>query len=146
MRKVKGVTLVELAIVITIFFIVFIMLTPLVNKMRDRANIIKCSNNIRLISLALHMYAADHDEAFPPALADLYPSYVKERKVFICPSVGDSAAPGRIDYEYVPGMTESSPSTEVIIYDRATNHKGKGRNIVRVNGSVEWLEGAVAKR
>ena len=61
MYKNKGVTLVELLIVITAFFIIFVLLTPLVNKIRDKANIIKCSNNVRLISLALHMYAADHN-------------------------------------------------------------------------------------
>ena len=63
----KAFTLVELLIVITVFVIIFILLTPLVNRMRDRANMIKCSNNIRLISLALHMYAADHNEIWSPA-------------------------------------------------------------------------------
>ena len=77
MRKKSAVTLVELIIVIVIFTITFVALTPFVNKMKEKANIIKCSNNERLVSLALHMYAADHNEAVPGTLAALYPDYIK---------------------------------------------------------------------
>ena len=138
MNKNKGVTLIELLIVIVVFIIVFILLTPLVNRMRDRANMIKCSNNIRLISLALHMYAADHDEKFPPDLKSLYPDYIKAESVFHCPAGGTTGTAPRPDYEYAPGFTESSSPTGVILYDREGNHK-KGRNILRVNGAVGWV-------
>lgn len=145
MIKNKGVTLVELLIVITVFAITFALLTPFVNKMRDRANIIKCSNNIRLISLALHMYAADHNEAFPPALGDLYPDYIKEEKVFDCPAAGAIGTAEKSDYEYIAGLTEASGPTEVIVYDRDGNHKKLGRNILRVSGSVEWVRSTEGK-
>ena len=141
----KGFTLVELLIVITVFVITFALLTPFVNKMRQRSNVIKCSENIRLLSLALHMYAADHNEAFPPELKSLYPNYIKEEKVFHCPSISANGVVGRCDYEYVIGLTESSPTSEVIVYDKAGNHKEKGRNILRVNGSVEWIQGTEGK-
>jgi prepilin-type N-terminal cleavage/methylation domain-containing protein len=79
----KGFTLVELLIVITVFVITFALLTPFINRMRARADVIKCSANVRLLSLALHMYAADHDDAFPPdlqaprpeAITNIYPGY-----------------------------------------------------------------------
>lgn len=138
----RAVTLVELAIVITVFIVIFISLTPLVNKMRDRANMIKCSNNIRLISIALHTYAADHNEEFAPDLRSLYPDYIKEEKVFRCPSAKTAGTAEKCDYEYVAGLTESSPPAKTIVYDRGGNHKKKGRNILRVNGSVEWVENA----
>lgn len=141
MVKNKGVTLIELAIVIAIFVATFIVLTPLVNMMKDRSNDIKCSNNIRTMSLALHMYAADHGDAFPAALNELYPDYIKEQKIFDCPAARAKAAPGALDYEYVPGLTEASSPSEIIICDKALNHGKRGRNIVRVNGLVEWVEG-----
>lgn len=141
MAKNKGVTLIELLIVIIVFIIVFISLTPLVNRMRNRANMIKCSNNIRLISLALHMYAAKHDGDFPPGLKSLYPDYIKEEAAFRCPANGHRAGGvEQPDYEYMAGLTESSPPTEVIVYDRKNNHKEKGRNILRVDGSVGWVQ------
>ena len=137
----RAVTFIELLIVITIFVITFVLLTPLVNKIKERANIIKCSNHVRLISLALHMYAADHAEAFPDDLKDLYPKYVKEEKIFDCPAAAVRGTAERSGYEYIAGLTESSPATDVILYDRDGNHGKLGRNIVRVNGSVEWARG-----
>jgi prepilin-type N-terminal cleavage/methylation domain-containing protein len=141
----RGFTLVELLIVITVFVITFALLTPFVNKMRERADRIKCSANVRLLSLALHMYAADHDEAFPPDLGSLYPRYVKEESVFDCPASKFTGTADKSDYEYIPGLSESSDLTEVIIYDRDGNHGGLGRNVVRVNGSVEWVQSTAGK-
>ena len=138
MRAKRAVTLVELLIVIVIFVITFVALTPLVNKMKERANIIKCMNNARSISLALHMYAADHNEAFPENLTGLYPVYIKNEKIFDCPASsvrGTKESPG---YEYIAGLAESSNGAEVILYDKDGNHGKLGRNIVRVSGSVEW--------
>ena len=70
MRASRGFTLIELLLVIVIFIITFAALTPIVNKMKERAHMIKCMNNARSLSLALHMYAADHGEAFPATLSD----------------------------------------------------------------------------
>jgi len=141
----KGFTLMELLIVITVFVITFALLTPFVNKMRARADVIKCSANVRLLSLALHMYAADHDDAFPPDLGSLYPGYVKEEKVFDCPASKFTGTAAKSDYEYIYGLSESSRPSEVIIYDRDGNHNGLGRNVVRVNGSVEWVRSTTGK-
>ena len=141
----KGFTLVELLIVITVFAITFTLLTPFVNKMRERADVLKCSENIRLLSLALHMYAADHDDGFPADLGSLYPRYVKEEKVFDCPSSKLIGTAAESDYEYITGLSEASGPAEVIIYDRDGNHDGLGRNVVRVNGSVEWVHSTGGK-
>lgn len=135
----------ELLIVVTVFVITFCALTPFVNRMRARADVIKCSANVRLLSLALHMYAADHDDAFPPDLGGLYPGYVREEKVFDCPSSKFIGTAAESDYEYISGLSESSGPVEVIIYDRNGNHNNLGRNVVRVNGSVEWVHSTEGK-
>ena len=145
MHERRGFTLVELLIVVTVFTITFALLTPFVNRMRARADVIKCSENVRLLSLALHMYAADHDDAFPPNLGSLYPGYVKEEKVFDCPASKFVGTAAKSDYEYIYGLSESSVPAEVIIYDRDGNHNNLGRNVVRVNGSVEWVHSTEGK-
>ena len=141
----RAFTLIELLLVVAIFMATFILLTPLVNRMKDRANDIKCAKNIRLISLALHMYAADNDEAFPKTLSELHPNYIKEEKVFDCPATNSIGTVEKPEYEYAAGLTESSPPTEVIVWDRDLNHKKRGRNIVRVNGFVEWVRSSEGK-
>lgn len=145
MSEKRGFTLVELLIVITVFVITFALLTPFVNRMRQRSDIIKCSENIRLLSLALHMYAADHNDAFASDLGSLYPDYIKEEKIFDCPASSAIGTAEKRDYEYIAGLSEASPSTAVIIYDRDANHGNLGRNVVRVNGSVEWVRSTEGK-
>jgi competence protein ComGC len=141
----RGFTVAELLIVVTVFVITFALLTPFVNKMHERAAVIKCSANVRLLSLGLHMYAADHDDAFPPDLGSLYPGYIKEEKVFDCPANKFIGTAAESDYEYTPGLSEASAFSEVIIYDRDGNHSGLGRNVVRVNGVVEWVQSTEGK-
>jgi prepilin-type N-terminal cleavage/methylation domain-containing protein len=145
MRRKRAFTLVELLLVIAIFMITFAALTPIVNKMQERAHMIKCMNNARSISLALHMYAADHGEAFPKALGALYPDYIKNEKIFDCPASavrGTKESPG---YEYVAGLTESSDGSAVVLYDKEGNHSRFGRNVVRVSGLVELEQSGSGK-
>jgi prepilin-type N-terminal cleavage/methylation domain-containing protein len=137
MRASRGFTLIELLLVIVIFIITFAALTPIVNKMKERAHMIKCMNNARSLSLALHMYAADHGEAFPATLSELYPTYIKNEKIFDCPASSVRGTKDRPGYEYIAGLTESSGASEVIIYDKDGNHGKMGCNIVRVSGAVE---------
>ena len=80
--KKNGVTLVELAVVVSIFFIMILALTPFVRMAKMHANQITCASNLRRISIGLHKYALDHNEAFPPDLKSLYPDYVDSESAF----------------------------------------------------------------
>jgi len=145
MKGKRAFTVIELILVIVIFTITFASLTPIVNKMKKKSNIIKCSNNIRMLSLALHMYAADHGERFPARLSELYPEYIKNEKIFDCPAAFVRGTVESPSYEYRGGLTESSNGTEVILYDKDDNHDKLGRSLVRVNGSVEWVQSSAGK-
>lgn len=139
MKRNGAFTIIEVLFVIGIFILMVIMLMPFVNMINERAHKIKCANHLRSISLGLHMYAADNNEAFPPTLGALYPDYVKEKKAFDCPSSASSGTPEKPGYSYTQGLTESSPSNEIIAQDFDDNHKKTGKNILRLNGLVEWI-------
>ncbi|MDP2913786.1 MAG: type II secretion system protein [Candidatus Omnitrophota bacterium] len=139
MSKKTGFTLIELTIVAAIFLLVMAALGPFVHMAKSRANRISCANNLRKISLGLHMYAADHKDIFPPDIDSLYPDYVDDPNVFDCPATKKAGKKSDPDYSYTTGLTEVSSPKEIIAQDIDTNHKRRGKNAVRINGSVEWI-------
>ena len=71
--------------------IVAAILIPVFSRAQYKAQQTACMSNLKQISIAFHMYAADNDDQLPPADSwrEALEPYLKAEQVYTCPSTGE---------------------------------------------------------
>jgi prepilin-type processing-associated H-X9-DG protein len=119
---------------------------PALDRAREGARATACQNNLKQVGLCLAMFSNEHDGVYPETLSRLYPEYVTDLRIFVCPSTKDEVGdPSRIDswssYKYIPGFSEGdtrNAKTVLVCHDRHNNHSGK-RYGLYADGHVDLI-------
>ena len=113
-RLTRGFTLIELLVVIAIIAILAAILFPVFARARESARRTGCMSNMKQVTTGIMMYTQDYDEVMPYQDGDICDwalskkaiwitsvmPYVKNKKVWICPSADDWGAKGDSDSNY----------------------------------------------
>ncbi len=96
-----------------------------------------CAQNLHSLGIEIAMYSSANEDTYPPDLRALPDQELP--KILKCPTA-DSGR--QCDYFYL-APTVSKPDGDMIIAcDFRDNHRGKGRNVLQVDGDVTWMKEA----
>lgn len=131
-----------LGYVMTFFGVVILagLAVPTAMKALGKANEVTAINNAKGLHASLQLYASSHSGAYPASLNDLVTTGTLtkgELDTFTTVQLGNSKT-GKLTY--VPGLTQTSPSSSIILYGPRNN--SDRRIVARLDGSTTVEESA----
>ena len=145
--------LIVMAVLVVLLLLVLIvpavLLLPVLARAREQARRASCANNLFNIYKCCELYADGNGGRYPERLSQLYPGFVKDLRVFNCPSATTGGAPkvttaGEIEtntnYLYHPDADVDDPKA-VWLEEKRGNHGQEGRNVLHRDGNLEFKAG-----
>jgi prepilin-type processing-associated H-X9-DG protein len=102
-------------VLLTITYMGFIVLDPVLRQARLKSNTLSCTSNLKQLELGVQMYAQDWDQKLPPATrwATLAEPYIRNSAIYHCPSAESP-------YSYASNRALSGISLNDVYDDAAT--------------------------
>lgn len=134
-----GWAVIGITVLLFVGALVYLMVAaPSAEMVRQEARVlgmaqeVQCVNNLKQIHFGCQMYAAEHDGRLPDRPSQLYPDYVGDLRVFVCPRTDDMiGSKGEIDlgtsyvYPAAGKSLQRLRPDDVIAADKPGNHPGQ---------------------
>ena len=169
-RGARGFTLLELGVVVLVIAILVAIIIPIVSKMRERAQRVKCANNLRNLGVAGNLYLQQHGSwpQIPAASAEVpgtdyatawiaaLEPFNAKRETWICPTIQnlmgnpDITDPENTRVDYIATPFDDKPITpaqwprQPWFIERGAVH-GNGNLIIFTDGSISDLGTVIAE-
>ena len=131
----SGFTLIEMMVVVTIIAILASITAVAVNSAKEKARQTDCMSNLRQLGTAIVTYRADNRGRNPDWLSKLYPTYIDDKRVYVCRSdAGKGMGILRPDNKY-PEVIDNDK-------DKGSRHTLQNRN-VKANSYLYEFSAAV---
>ncbi|MHC5054757.1 MAG: hypothetical protein ACYTKD_08570 [Planctomycetota bacterium] len=108
-----------------------------------------CTTNLKQILFACQLYGKDNADVFPPSVGVLFPGYIPDSDIYVCPTAAERGhvpntnheafVPDAVCYCYVAGMRATDAEDLVLAFDEEWNHRREGIVVARIGGRVEWV-------
>lgn len=136
--------------------VLFLLVLFALEDTRQEVRRTLCVHNMKMLAMALDQYAEEHEGRLPDSISELYPKYIYEMEVFICPEVqrqcrrerglthpfSQEPSPDEIDrlssYILVPDLSAGDDADTVLAFEKEDNHSGMGRSVLYLDGCGAW--------
>lgn len=147
-----------LVVLVALGSLVYVMMQPAIRRARETSDRAACIGNLQQIGTALQMYASDWNGQFPDSLDPLILNGTLSVDSLVCPSSGDTVAPGSTfpeqlanlangkhhSYVYIGKGLSALSARQPVAYEPLHHHQDAGVHVLYSDGTVQFLPASVA--